>query len=402
VSSRKPDIILEVGGQRYGGWKSIDISRGLEQCAGTFRLSVTDRWPQQNEPRGIKAGAACRVTIDGRAVITGYVDDVEVSWSATSHEYRVSGRDKTADLVDCCPPSLQLKGADLPALARRWAGLFGIEVMVEAECNKAVPGFKTEEGETCFEMLERLARANAVMLTSDGDGRLVITRAGTRKAAAALQMGGNLLRLALSSSMKDRFSEVTVKGQSAGSDTWDGPGNAQAKGTATDPNVLRYRPLTVIAEQEEFGSAATRARHEVAVRYGKGHQARALVNGWYAGTELWQPNRLADILDGSGQAMATWLIVNVSWHMPCPPRKPTNCCPRCPRGQRAKKARRPRYGCNDPRAPPALPATAHGHPGWPCRAIGRQFRNRPAKRAGAHPGRRGHGRGGTYGAVWLH
>ena len=61
MSSRKPDIILEVDGQRYGGWKSIDISRGLEQCAGTFRLSVTDRWPQQNEPRGIKAGAACRV-----------------------------------------------------------------------------------------------------------------------------------------------------------------------------------------------------------------------------------------------------------------------------------------------------------------------------------------------------
>lgn len=219
MSERKPDIILEVDGRRYGGWKSIDISRGLEQCAGTFRLSVTDRWPQQNEPRGIKAGAACRVTIDGRAVITGYVDDVEASWSATSHEYRVSGRDKTADLVDCCPPSLQLKGADLPALARRWAGLFGIEVVVEAECNKAVPGFKTEEGETCFEMLERLARANAVMLTSDGDGRLVITRAGTRKAAAALQMGGNLLRFSLSSSMKDRFSEVTVKGQSAGSDT---------------------------------------------------------------------------------------------------------------------------------------------------------------------------------------
>lgn len=348
MSSRKPDIILEVDGRRYGGWKSIDISRGLEQCAGTFRLSVTDRWPQQNEPRGIKAGAACRVTIDGRAVITGYVDDVEVSWSATSHEYRVSGRDKTADLVDCCPPSLQLKGADLPALARRWAGLFGIEVTVEAECNKAVPGFKTEEGETCFEMLERLARANAVMLTSDGDGRLVITRAGTRKAAAALQMGGNLLRFSLSSSMKDRFSEVTVKGQSAGSDTWDGPGNAQAKGTATDPNVPRYRPLTVIAEQEEFGSATTRARHEVAVRYGKGHQARALVNGWYAGTELWQPNCLADILDSSGQAMATWLIVNVSWHMDdrgcltelsLSPKEAYELLPEMPKGAKGKKGK---------------------------------------------------------------
>ena len=312
---KKPDIILEVDGQKYGGWKSIDITRGLEQCAGTFRLSVTDRWPQQDKPRAIAAGAPCRVTIDGTPVVTGYVDDVEASWSATSHDYHVSGRDKTMDLIDCCPPSLQLKGADLPALAKRWAQLFGIEVKVEAECNKPVPGFKTEEGETCFEMLERLARANAVMLTSDGEGRLVITRAGTQQAGASLQLGSNLLQLSVSASMRDRYSEVTVKGQSAGSDTWDGASNAQAHGTAKDPNVPRYRPLTIIAEQEEFGSATTRARHEVAVRYGKGQQARALVNGWYAGKELWQPNRLADILDKSGKKLATWLIVNVAWHM---------------------------------------------------------------------------------------
>lgn len=116
---------------------------------------------------------------------------METAWDARSHSYRVSGRDKTSDLVDCCPPSTQLKGADLPTLARRWAALFGVDVVVEATCNKPVPSFKTDEGDSCFEMLEKLARANAVMLTSDGEGRLVITRAGTQKAGAGLQMGGN-------------------------------------------------------------------------------------------------------------------------------------------------------------------------------------------------------------------
>jgi len=348
VNSARPEIILEVDGQRYGGWKSIDISRGLEQCAGMFRLAVTDRWPQQAQARPIVAGAACRVTIDGEAVITGYVDDVEASWEAAAHEYSVSGRDKTADLIDCCPPSLQLKGADLPSLARRWAGLFGIEVLVEAECNKAAPGFKTEEGETCFEMLERLARANAVMLTSDGQGRLVITRAGTRKAATALQLGSNLLRLSMSTSVKDRFSEITVKGQSAGSDSWDGSTNAQARGTARDDNVPRYRPLTLIAEQEEFGSATTRARHEVAIRYGKGNQAQALVNGWHAGAELWQPNRLADLVDDKGNLFATWLIVSVNWRMDdrgclaaltLAPREAYELLPQAPTGRKGGKAK---------------------------------------------------------------
>ena len=178
--TQRPSVRLEVDGKLYGGWKDIEISRSLEQCAGTFRLSVTDRWPQQSQSRQVPAGASCRVLVNGAPVITGYVDDVEVSYDANAHTYSVTGRDKTADLVDCCPPSTQLKGGGLVDLARRWAALFGIQVVVAVSGSLAtVPNFKTDEGETCFEMFERLARANAVMLTTDGQGRLVIARAGT-------------------------------------------------------------------------------------------------------------------------------------------------------------------------------------------------------------------------------
>lgn len=70
-----------------------------------------------------------------------------------------------------------------------------------------------------------------------------------------------------------------------------------------------------MAEQEEFGNAARRAQHEVNIRYGKGHNARARVCGWYAKPgELWQPNRLADIMTGD-LLVATWLITEVTWKM---------------------------------------------------------------------------------------
>ena len=313
--SDRPDIRLEVGGQLWGGWTSIEIRRGLEQCAGTFSLDLTDRWPGQESRRSIKTGSPCRVLIDKAPVITGYIDEVEAAWDATTHSYRVSGRDKTCDLVDCCPPSTQIAQASLPDLARRWAALFGIEVVVAAECNKPVPSFKSDEGDTCFEMLEKLARANAVMLTSDGEGRLVITRAGTEKAGAALSLGQNLLHLSMQSSMENRFSEITVKGQSAGSQGWNSGPCAQGKGVARDEAVPRYRPLTLVAEQEEFGNAGRRAQHEVNIRYGKGHNARARVCGWYAKEgELWQPNRLADIMTGD-LLVATWLITEVTWRM---------------------------------------------------------------------------------------
>lgn len=310
-----PDVRLEIGGTLYGGWTAISIKRGLEQVAGTFDLEVSVKWPGQETGWPIQTGDPCRVLVDNIPVITGYVDDIDMSYDARAHTYKVTGRDKTADLVDCCPPSTQIKNASLPALARQWAALFGIEVVVQAECNKPVPGFKSDEGDTCFEMLEKLARANGVMLTSDGQGRLVITRAGSTKAAIALRLGSNLLRFVLHKTLKDRFSQVTVKGQSGGSTRWNSGPCAQAKGVAHDSQVPRFRPLTIIAEQEEYGSAATRAQHEVNVRYGKSQSVSVTVNGWYAGAALWQPNVLADIQDVSGHVLETWLIAEVTWRL---------------------------------------------------------------------------------------
>lgn len=344
--TQRPSVRLEVDGKFYSGWKDIEISRSLEQCAGTFKLSVTDRWPQKKLARSVPVGDTCRVLVNDIPVITGYVDDVDIVYEATSHTYSVTGRDRTADLVDCCPPSTQIRSATLPALARQWGKLFGIDVIIAAECNSPSPNFKTDEGETCFEMLERLARANAVMLTTDGRGRLVITRAGTAKASVGLELGSNLLKISVTASMKERFSIITVKGQSGGSESWNGTTNAQAKGSATDSRVPRYRPLTLVAEQEEYGSATTRARHEVAIRYGKGHSARATVNGWFAGNDLWMPNSLVDILGDGGQVLATWLITGVRYHLTdsdgwiseltLSPKEAYDLIPEAPKGKKGK------------------------------------------------------------------
>ena len=98
----KPDVRLEVGGSLYGGWTSISITRGLDQVAGTFSLSYTERWPQDGRitrTYPVNEGDPCRVLIDGIPVITGYVDDAERQHEATSYSLSVSGRDKTGDIL---------------------------------------------------------------------------------------------------------------------------------------------------------------------------------------------------------------------------------------------------------------------------------------------------------------
>jgi len=312
---KHPDVRLEVSGALYGGWTKISVRRALDQVAGTFDLEVTERWPGQESIRPIAQGAPCRVLVDGTPVITGYVDEVAASYDATSHAVAIRGRDKTADIVDCCPPSTQLPGGDIATVARKLCAPFGIKVVAQAS-GKSGASFKSNEGDTVFEMLEQLARAQAVLLTTDGAGNLVITRAGQGRAGAALELGQNILRCQASLSMRERFSDYTVRGQSAGSDLWGGESAAHPKGTARDPRVPRFRPLTVVAEQQaEGGNAGQRAQWEANVRYGKGQTITYTVAGWYAGQHLWTPNTLVQIRDAFVGLSDTWLITGVTWRM---------------------------------------------------------------------------------------
>jgi prophage tail gpP-like protein len=307
-----PDVRLEVAGEQYGGWTKISIRRGLEQLAGTFDLEVTERWPGQTSERPILEGQECRVLVDGTPVITGYVDDVEVSYDAKSHSVSIRGRDKTCDLVDCCPKSTQMSGANFPDFAKKLCAPHGVEVVVECDPGSAAP-VKNNEGDTVFDCLEQQARARGVLLTTDGRGRLVITRLGERRAGRGFTLGDNVRKASASFSMRERFSEYTVKAQSAATGNWNGEAAAHGKGTAKDPGVTRFRPLVVVAEQDAQGTAQRRAQHECNQRFGKSRQVTYTVYGWRGAGVLWEPGQQADIEDSFCKLSVTWVIASVAW-----------------------------------------------------------------------------------------
>ena len=64
-ASKSPDLRLEIEGALYGGWTSVSIRRGIGQVAGTFDLSVSERWPGQTVPRPIQEPPAVYLSTDG-------------------------------------------------------------------------------------------------------------------------------------------------------------------------------------------------------------------------------------------------------------------------------------------------------------------------------------------------
>ncbi len=311
------DLRLKVDGLLYGGWKTVRIQRSIEQIAGQFELTVTERWAGQDTPRPIRPGAECQVLIDGTPVVTGYVDDANISYDATSHSVAVTGRDKTGDLVDCSAPTKDKQRFNLTllALAKKLCVPYGIEVTADVDVGPAFASDADNSGASVFEGLAAAAAIRAVLLISDGLGDLLITRASRERIQTILLLGDNVRACSVSFSHKDRYSEYTVLGQGAADDFNYGLAAAQPVGKTIDGLIERHRPLTVIAEKPITSAAAqVRAEWERNVRFGKSQRIQYTVAGWhYEPGKLWPLNRLVAVRDEFLGIDADLLITGVTF-----------------------------------------------------------------------------------------
>lgn len=310
------EVSLQINGQAYGGWTSVRIERGIEQMAGRFSLAVTERWPDQPTARPIHPGDACRVSVDGETLITGFVDDVEPGYSSEDHTVQVSGRDATGDLVDCAADYGQWKGQTLAQLARTLCRPFGITVTDLAHDDYVFTALETDSGETVFDLLDRAARHAGVLLVSDGAGGLVITRTGTARAPTALELGRNILAGRGAFSHRDRFSEYRVIGQAPGTDSWNGADASEPVATVTDDRIRRYRPTIVDAEETITpAQASRRAQWQRNVAFGRSLSVSYTLAGWRHAGGLWSPNELVTVADSFMGLTVNWLIVAVAFSM---------------------------------------------------------------------------------------
>ncbi|HBY9746492.1 TPA: phage tail protein [Klebsiella pneumoniae] len=316
------EVSLNVSGQVWAGWTDMTINRSLESVAGEFDLTITARWSAA-APRAIKPGQSCTVSISKDRVMTGYIDDFIPSYDAENVSLRVMGRDKTGDLVDSSvvDKSGQWKGQKLEQLAATICKPYGIEVINETDTGEAFGSITLEQGETGFELLDRLAKQRGVLVTSDAFGRLIITRASSKRASVSLTLGDNILAARGRFSWRERASQYIIKGSaSAGGATWDDQpvkmvGGRQA--VVSDPEITRYRPKILVNEESlTVGGASDRGEWYKTRMMGEATTTEITVAGWREnGTTgpLWQPNLLVPIVDPIQQLNVTWLIKAVSF-----------------------------------------------------------------------------------------
>ncbi|EFZ4072546.1 bacteriophage Mu P protein [Escherichia coli] len=305
-------VTLRTDGRLFTGWTSVSVTRSIESVAGYFELGVNV--PPDTDLSGLAPGKAFTLEIGGQIVCTGYIDSRRRQMTADSIKITVAGRDKTADLIDCAAvySGGQWKNRTLEQIARDLCAPYGVTVrweLSDKESSAVFPGFTLDHSETVYEALVRASRARGVLMTSNAAGELVFSRAAST-ATDELVLGENLLTLDFDEDFRDRFSEYIVKGYArangADGDDIDAESIVSRKGTATDSDVTRYRPMIIIADSKITAKdAQARALREQRRRLAKSITFEAEIDGWTRRDgQLWMPNLLVTI-DASKYAIKT-------------------------------------------------------------------------------------------------
>lgn len=308
------ELTLLIDGQRFGGWTEVEVVRGIEQAAGSFRVGYTDRWDGQTTARPIEAGARVQVQMDGETVITGHVDRTQIAFGPETHSLTVEGRDAAGDLIDASAvhASGQWLNASLERIASDLALPFGVEVKTDTDTGEPFMAFALQDGETAHEAIERLARMRGLLTLSDGRGGVALTRAG-RESAGALIEGENILSGRAEVDMKGRYSTYICRGQVQARDDFGAASAYRLRDTARDPGVNRYRPLAFQAEEQSYQrSMLTRAEWECRRRAARGARLYLTVQGWRdARRALWRPNTRSQVRSTTLGVSGEYLIAEV-------------------------------------------------------------------------------------------
>ncbi|MEO0035718.1 MAG: hypothetical protein RLZZ501_1741 [Pseudomonadota bacterium] len=320
MTSRDDTVTLKIGGDTHAGWTEVEIDASLTEVCRTFSVGVTERWPGQQATRRIAPGTACQVVIGETTLITGYVNDVDISYDGQSHNVTIRGRDRTGDLIDCSALVAGVgswTGTSVMRIAADLCDPFGIKIVsTVSDTRKVLAGHSIQMGETVWECLDRAIRQYGLLAMADADGNLVLTRPGSAGALAEARLGANILAGSCGFSERELFRDYYLLGQFPGSnESYSDPRiTTGASAHASDPNVARYRPLIVQTEANTCDMAflPTRAAWEAAVRSGRARRPTITVVGWRdAKGSLYAPNTMIRLEDDFLGIHETLLVAGV-------------------------------------------------------------------------------------------
>lgn len=328
-------LYAKVQNRLYEGFTSYSVKRSIEDLAGEFELGLAS---EGFSGIPFQRGQEIQILIDKTPVLTGYIEDVSVTYDSDSHEIKIGGRDKIGDWVDTTigttvefkPPVTLEKIIETIIKLTKATG-----VKIINKTSGIAPFTKDEIvsgtiDETVLDFLEKYTRKRQILLSSDGLGNVVLTRSGQVDSKGSLfhyveseesQKQNNIKSGEIKYNDADRYYQYRVHSQgnpSADKTNTKTTTIVNRVGIAYDDAVRKSRVLDLT--NETSGSTqilAERAKYEANIRrirsmscsYDKeGHTVEQT-------GKPWEPNTLVKVVDEFFLLDSSLLIKSVEYSL---------------------------------------------------------------------------------------
>ncbi len=261
------EVSLTIGGSVFKNWTSFSITNELNTISPAFSVGIVSN--SMYLKNKITSGNSVKVKIGNDVVLTGYIEQTPVSYSATSANVGIAGRSKTCDLIDCtvmvddpnisyekpntsnsnyvsCPQNAatEYKNVALETIIAQLIMPYGIKLVNETKPLTKKRNFSAKHEDTVLKALQNLTSTENLLFYGNENGDLVVTEKGKLTADDALVLGQNILTGDASFDASKIYKYYRAVGQDKGVTGKTGHAASSHNYTAVDDNVSRTRLLT--------------------------------------------------------------------------------------------------------------------------------------------------------------
>ncbi len=284
-------VTVETDGQTFTAFERVQARASFKEAARSFRLEAAAENGGQVLAGQFRAGAQVTIRANGDLLLIGYVDQYQPCLGAKKAEVTISGRSKSGDLVDCSAVHDSGSFEQKTALDIGNAVASGIGATFETDQQLDPVDYQVTPGESVFRAVEKIARTQGLTITGTPEGNAKITKAGSKRHAAGIFEGINLLSGEADHNWSNRHSKYIVRGQRP---KGHGVAALEIEAIAKDAGVNRNRTVIVVQDEDTSkDKARSRAKNRRDRAAGNSLTATISVQGFRddAG-QLWTPGYL--------------------------------------------------------------------------------------------------------------
>ena len=284
---------LRANGRDFGYFTSGRVSKTVEALVDTFDLTLTTERDVNDDSFTVPElypQTLVEVFLNDTLCMTGHIFKYYPSINKGKVTIKVSGRSKTAGLVDCnvVDQSGQFKNIDAIEMVKRIIKPFNY---IKLENSPASIGklknYQIQDGDTAYESIRRGLRLFGYTASTSKQGNISIEQGNAKPISGGFSFreGVNCTQYGGGFDDSRRFSHYQVKGQSKGDNDFFGDSVSDVQALAKDLSYSLYRPKIIFAD----GNVTTEdcrkmAQNESMRHFGKSRTLRLQYPSWFTET----------------------------------------------------------------------------------------------------------------------